>query len=101
MRSSRSAESARRPWPVDGAGGASICACADSVAVSRMTIANRAPVRSVSGLVSAAWKEVAVLSLTSPADQSMTAPPVMLISLAVIVRAQSDAANVAALATSS
>jgi hypothetical protein len=67
-----------------------------------MTIANRAPVRSVSGLVvSAAWKEVAVLSLTSPADQSMTAPPVMLISLAVIVRAQSDAANVAALATSS
>jgi hypothetical protein len=67
-----------------------------------MPIANRAPVRSVSGLVSAAWKRaVVVLSLTSPADQSMTAPPVMLISLAVIVRAQSDAANVAALATSS
>jgi hypothetical protein len=46
-------------------------------------------------------RAVAVLSLTSPADQSMTAPPVMLISLAVIVRAQSDAANVATLATSS
>jgi hypothetical protein len=33
--------------------------------------------------------------------QSMTAPPVKLISLAVIVRAQSDAAKVAMLATSS
>jgi len=33
--------------------------------------------------------------------QSMTAPPVQLISLAVSVRAQSDAANVAMLATSS
>jgi hypothetical protein len=32
--------------------------------------------------------------------QSMTAPPVMLISLAVMVRAQSEAANVAVLATS-
>jgi hypothetical protein len=30
----------------------------------------------------------------------MTAPPVMLISLAVMVRAQSEAANVAMLATS-
>jgi hypothetical protein len=70
--------------------------------LSQTPIANRAPVRSVSGLVSAAWtRAVVVLSLTSPADQSMTAPPVMLISLAVIVRAQSDAANVAALATSS
>jgi hypothetical protein len=33
--------------------------------------------------------------------QSMTAPPVRLISLAVMVRAQSDAAKVAMLATSS
>jgi hypothetical protein len=35
------------------------------------------------------------------AIQSATAPPVMLISLAVMVRAQSEAANVAVLATSS
>ena len=47
------------------------------------------------------WPRLAAVSWLAGQAQSTTAPPVKLISLAVMVRAQSDAAKAAMLATSS